>query len=129
MTRSRYFADTAALEFGPFRLIPATCKLSYGNRRVNLGSRAGAILVQLVENAGELVASTELLARVWPVAKVNSGTLRVHVAFLRKTFNQLAGESDYIHTIHGHGYRFVMPVRHVLNLFESFEPARQQTYC
>jgi DNA-binding winged helix-turn-helix (wHTH) protein len=129
MTRTRYFTDTAALEFGPFRLIPATCKLSYGNRRVNLGSRAGAILVQLVENAGELVAAAELLTRVWPVANVTSGTLRVHVAFLRKTFNELAGECDYIHTIHGHGYRFVMPVRHVPHLLESFELARPQTCC
>jgi DNA-binding winged helix-turn-helix (wHTH) protein len=113
MTRSSYADDTPALEFGPFRLITASQLLFCGNRRVNLGSRARAILLELVENAGQLVAHAQLLQRAWPVANVAPGTLRVHVAALRKTLSEFTGESDCIQNIHGHGYRLVMPVRRV----------------
>jgi DNA-binding winged helix-turn-helix (wHTH) protein len=107
-------SDSApALEFGPFRLILGTRHLFCDNRRVNLGSRARTILLVLLENAGQVVPHTELLERVWPVAIVCSGTLRVHMAALRKVFHEFAGESDYISTIHGHGYRFAIPVRRV----------------
>lgn len=105
--------NAPALEFGPFRFILATRLLLCNNRRVNLGSRARTILLVLLENAGQVVPHTKLLERVWPVAIVCCGTLRVHVAALRKVFSQLTGESDYISTIHGHGYRFAMPVRRV----------------
>lgn len=113
MTHSSYADDTPALEFGPFRLISATQLLFCDNRRVNLGSRARAILLELAENAGQLVAHAQLLRRVWPLANVAPGTLRVHMAALRKTLSELTGESDCIQNIHGHGYRFVMPVRRV----------------
>jgi DNA-binding winged helix-turn-helix (wHTH) protein len=113
MTCSSRPDSAPALEFGPFRLILATRLLFCDHRRVNLGSRARSILLVLLENAGQVVAHTELVERVWPVAIVCGGTLRVHVAALRKVFSQFAGESDYISTIHGHGYRFAIPVRRV----------------
>ena len=103
--------DAEALEFGPFRLMPATRTLFRGKQRVDLGCRAGAILVELVKNAGELVTNAKLLTHVWPAAKVTSGTLRVHIASLRKTLNEFARDDDFIHTVHGHGYRFVAPVK------------------
>jgi DNA-binding winged helix-turn-helix (wHTH) protein len=113
MARSSHPEEAPALEFGPFRLILATQLLYCDNRRIHLGSRVRTILLMLLENAGQIVPHTQLLERVWPVAIVSAGTLRVHVAALRKIFQQCAGESDYIATIHGHGYRFAIPVRRV----------------
>ena len=53
-----------AHSFGPFRILPERQLLLEGGTPVRLGSRAFAILVTLVERAGEVVSKEELMARV-----------------------------------------------------------------
>jgi len=113
MTHAARTDDNLVLEFGPFRLIPATRQLFCHDRCVKLGSRARAILLELADNPGQLVTHADLLRRVWPVTNVSTGTVRVHIAALRRTLMQFAGDCDCIQSIHGHGYRFVTPVRRV----------------
>jgi DNA-binding winged helix-turn-helix (wHTH) protein len=48
--------------FGAFRLLPAQLLLLEGGKPVRLGSRALAILIALVERAGEVVSKEELIA-------------------------------------------------------------------
>jgi hypothetical protein len=47
-------------------------------------ARAFDILVTLVEGAGETIDKDQLIARTWPDTVVDEGSLRVHVAALRK---------------------------------------------
>src|SRR3981081_3868532 len=72
------------IAFGPFRLYPEQRMLLRANAPLQLGSRAREILLALVERAGEIVKKNELIARVWPDTIVEEGTLRVHIAALRK---------------------------------------------
>jgi hypothetical protein len=79
-----------------------------GGEPVQLGGRAFDILVALTERAGQVVSKTELMDFVWPDTTVDEGTLRFHVASLRKALGE--GDSGrYVTTVHGGGYCFVAP--------------------
>jgi predicted ATPase/DNA-binding winged helix-turn-helix (wHTH) protein len=96
--------------FGPFRLFPARRMLIEDDRQVRLGGRALDLLIDLVEHAPNVVAKDELLARVWPDVTVEEGSLRVHVASLRRALGDGRTGRRYIVNIPGRGYSFVAPL-------------------
>jgi predicted ATPase/DNA-binding winged helix-turn-helix (wHTH) protein len=96
--------------FGPFRLFPARELLLEGDKPLHLGSRALEILKALIERPGTLVTKEDLVARVWPTTFVEEGSLRVHMAALRRALADGQAGKQYIITIPGRGYRFVAPV-------------------
>jgi len=93
--------------FGPFRLFPAQQLLLEGESPVRLGGRAWDLLLALVEQAGRVVTKEALSARLWPNIAVEEGTLRVHVAALRKALRDGQEGQRYIANIAGRGYAFV----------------------
>jgi len=101
LTRPRQFA------FGPFRLFPAQQLLLEGESPVRLGSRARDLLIALLEQAGQVITKEALSARVWPNIVVEEGSLRVHVAALRKALRDGQEGRRYIANVAGRGYSFV----------------------
>jgi DNA-binding winged helix-turn-helix (wHTH) protein len=67
----------------------------------------------LVEHAGELMTKRDLLEQVWRNVCVEEGTLRVHIAGLRKILGDGKDGARYLENITGLGYRFVAPVMRV----------------
>ena len=98
------------LRFGPFRLDPQQRIIRHANTPLRLGSRAREILLTLVEHAGKTVNKRELMARVWPDTLVEEGTLRVHIAALRKALGDGKFGMRYVENVTGHGYRFIAPI-------------------
>jgi predicted ATPase len=64
-------------------------------------------LVYLVEHPGEVIAKQELIDHVWPDVTVEEGSLRVHVAAIRKALGDGQFGNRYITNIKGRGYSFV----------------------
>ena len=81
-----------------------------GGKPVRLGSRARELLTALTERPGILVKKGELIKRVWPDTVVEEGTLRVHVAALRRILENSQGGARYVENVTGQGYRFVARV-------------------
>jgi predicted ATPase/DNA-binding winged helix-turn-helix (wHTH) protein len=96
--------------FGSFQLVPAQRLLQDNGRSLRLGSRALAILITLVECAGETVSKDQLIGRVWPDTAVDEGALRVHVAAVRKALGDGREGNRFIVSDPGRGYSFVAPV-------------------
>ena len=101
------------IAFGPFRLYPEQRVVLRADTPLRLGSRAWAILLLLVERAGEIVKKRELMARVWPDTIVAEGSLRVHIAALRKALGDGEGGMRYVENVNGHGYRFIAPLTRI----------------
>ena len=110
MTRNIHTSSELAFAFGPFRLFPLQRVLMCADEPVALGSRAREILVALVERAGKVVKKNELRERVWPDTVVEEGTLRVHIAALRRALGDRGSGSRYVENVTGYGYRFIAPV-------------------
>src|ERR1700748_3067278 len=98
------------LRFGPFELNVAERSLRKANQVIPLGGRAYDILIVLLENAGEVVAKAELIAKAWPDVTVEEGSLRVHLSALRKALGDGQFGNKYIASIAGQGYSFIAPV-------------------
>ena len=73
-----------AISFGPFSLIASERLLTKKGAPVELSARALDILIALLSNPNEVVTKTDLLSRVWPDVTVEEGSLRFHIANLRK---------------------------------------------
>ena len=98
------------LRFGPFELNVAQRSLKKADQVIPLGGRAYDILIALLENAGEVVAKAELIAKAWPDVTVEEGSLRVHLSALRKALGDGQFGNKYIASIQGRGYSFIAPV-------------------
>ncbi|MET0710487.1 MAG: winged helix-turn-helix domain-containing protein, partial [Tardiphaga sp.] len=95
------------LRFGPFELSVGERVLRRDGVALPLGSRALDILIYLSGHLGEVVSKQQLLDHVWPDVTVEEGSLRVHVAAIRKALGDGKFGNRYIANIQGRGYSFV----------------------
>jgi predicted ATPase/DNA-binding winged helix-turn-helix (wHTH) protein len=95
------------LRFGPFLLSIGERALRRDGRVLPLGDRALDILTYLADRPGEVIAKQELMDHVWSDVTVEEGSLRVHVAAIRKALSDGQFGDRYIANIKGRGYSFV----------------------
>src|SRR6266403_895982 len=95
------------LRFGPFELSIGERVLRRDGQVLPLGGRALDILIYLAERPGEVIAKQELIDHVWPDVTVEEGSLRVHVAAIRKALGDGQFGNRYIANIKARGYSFV----------------------
>jgi predicted ATPase/DNA-binding winged helix-turn-helix (wHTH) protein len=109
-SRPRALADDDVqrnLQFGPFELSSRERVLRRDGVVLPLGSRALDILIYLAERTGEVIAKQELMDHVWSDVTVEEGSIRVHVAAIRKALGDGQFGNRYIANIKGRGYSFV----------------------
>jgi DNA-binding winged helix-turn-helix (wHTH) protein len=95
------------LRFGPFELSSRERALRREGMVLPLGSRALDILIYLAQRPGEVIAKQDLIDHVWPDVTVEEGSLRVHVAAIRKALADGQFGNRYVANIRGRGYSFV----------------------
>lgn len=99
--------------FGPFCLSPGARLLTKRGEPVPIGGRSFDLLVALTEQPGQVLSKRDLLKRVWSDVVVEDGSLRFHMAGLRKLLGDGEGGTRYIATQVGVGYAFVAPIERV----------------
>ena len=75
-----------------------------------LGRRAVAVLLQLVDNAGDVVTKDQLMDAGWGGMAVEESNLAVQISSLRRLIDPNDGPS-WIETMPRRGYRFTGPVQ------------------
>lgn len=116
------------LRFGPFQLSAVRRQLLLEGQPVSLGSRSFALLLALVEHAGEVLSKDTLMRLVWPDSVVEDSNLRVHMAALRKALGVPAGGGQYILNIPLRGYSFVATVERLRPASSAAEPPPPQAH-
>src|SRR3954465_6657344 len=96
--------------FGPFNLLVSERLLTKVGVPIELGARALDILITLTSKPNEVVSKHDLMSRVWPDVRVEEGSLRFHMANLRKALGDGKNGARYITTLAGRGYCFVAPI-------------------
>jgi DNA-binding winged helix-turn-helix (wHTH) protein len=97
--------------FGPFEVHVASGELLKQGKRIKLQEQPFRLLVILLENAGEIVARSEIQERIWEQNTFVDfdSSLRVAVRKLREALDDDADNPRYIETIPKRGYRFLGP--------------------
>lgn len=98
------------ISFGAFTLFAGERLLTREGVPVKLGARALDILVALTSAPNEVCSKEELMSRVWPGVTVEEGSVRFHVASLRKALGDGKDGARFIATLPGRGYCFVAAV-------------------
>ncbi|EJN10548.1 putative ATPase [Bradyrhizobium sp. YR681] len=88
---------------------------------LHVGGRALDILIFLAERPGEVVDKRELVKRIWADVNVDEGSLRFHVAALRKALGDTGKSARYVVNVPGRGYCFVA------SFAQATPPAAQPT--
>lgn len=99
--------EDSAISFGPFRLFPRSRLLEKDGAPLHLGGRALDILIFLAERPGEVVDKRVLVKRIWANVNVDEGSLRFHIAALRKALGDTGKSARYVVNVPGRGYCFV----------------------
>src|SRR5580700_7521400 len=95
------------LRFGPFELSIGERMLQRDGQVLPLGGRALDILIYLADRPGEVIAKQVLIDHAWSNVTVEEGSLRVHVAAIRKALGDGQFGNRYIANIKARGYSFV----------------------
>src|ERR1700757_3456390 len=89
------------LHFGPFELSGKERVLRRDGATLPLGGRALDVLLYLAERPGEVITKQELIEHVWSDVTVEEGSIRVHVAAIRKALGDGQFGNRYIANIKG----------------------------
>ncbi len=104
--------------FDAFRLDLDSGCLWRDTEMIPLRPKTFAVLVSLVERAGQLATKQELLDAVWPQTCVGDAVLKACLHEIRQALGDTAKSQQYIRTVHRRGYRFTAPVTAV----DALEP-------
>jgi DNA-binding winged helix-turn-helix (wHTH) protein/tetratricopeptide (TPR) repeat protein len=96
--------------FEGFRLDRHDERLWRGQEILPLHPKSFAVLCCLLTQAGQLVTKDQILEAVWPETAVSEAVLHVAIRELRRVLGDGARRPRLIETVHGRGYRFMVPV-------------------
>lgn len=100
----------AQIQRGPLVIHPDQVRVLARGQEVQLKRREFNLLMTLVLEPGRVFSRQDLLERAWGAeGYVDSRTVDVHVAWLRKKLDEAGGLAHMIETVHRAGYRFVVP--------------------
>ena len=96
-------------EFRGVRFDPAKLKAQGPDGGVEMTRREMDIIAYLNQNPDRIVSKRDLLADVWQYSDpdVETRTVDIHMQKLRKKIASIFGESPYIETVRGEGFRLV----------------------
>ncbi|HXE53044.1 MAG TPA: winged helix-turn-helix domain-containing protein, partial [Tepidisphaeraceae bacterium] len=87
-------------------------RLTVDGKDVALEPKTFAVLVLLASNAGKTLTHDDILDAVWGHRHVTQNVLHRAIALLRQALGGRSPQRQYIHTVHGVGYRFDARVLH-----------------
>lgn len=98
-------------EFGNFQLNIGKGVLLREREPVSLQWKTFELLCVLVKSNGNLIATNELMDKLWADTFVEENNLRQHISALRKALGENGNGNVFIETVPRRGYRFLPEVR------------------
>jgi DNA-binding winged helix-turn-helix (wHTH) protein len=101
--------------FSNFELDLDLFTLARDGDHIHVGRRILDLLVCLIQNRDRVVTPDFLRDEVWGGVALSESTIPTAISDLRKALGDNTDEPEFIETIRGRGYRFVMDARVVKN--------------
>jgi len=106
--------------FGDAILDTQRYELRRAGQLVKLEPKAHQMLAYLLSRHDRVVSKQELLAALWPAANVHDSAVARCVSVIRQALGDRQDVQQVIQTIHGAGYRCIVPVCYRLR--ENVDP-------
>jgi class 3 adenylate cyclase/DNA-binding winged helix-turn-helix (wHTH) protein/tetratricopeptide (TPR) repeat protein len=96
--------------FGAYMLDLNRGELYRAGEAIPLQPQVFKVLTYLVQHRDRVLSKQELFERLWPEQFVSDAALERCIRLARRALGDAGGAGRAIQTLHGRGYRFVMPV-------------------
>lgn len=107
---ARRDTDIVAMEVGVIQMDVARRRVTVNGEPVHLPLKQFELLRVLMANKGRVLTREELFKAVWDSEAVyDTGTLDVHIRWLRERVEADPSRPQYIRTVRGVGYKIVSP--------------------
>ncbi|HET6555344.1 MAG TPA: winged helix-turn-helix domain-containing protein [Dyella sp.] len=103
--------SAAWIAFGTVEIDTLGHRLFVNGEEVGIERKAFAVLVLLAREPGRVLSRDEILDIVWGHVHVTPGVLNRVIALLRHALGESGEENQYLHTVHGVGFRLDAQVR------------------
>ncbi|MDE2270910.1 MAG: winged helix-turn-helix domain-containing protein [Xanthomonadaceae bacterium] len=103
--------EPGAIVFDDIEIDIAGRRLTVGGKDVALEPKTFAVLVLLASHPGTTLTHDGILDAVWGHRHVTQNVLHRAIALVRQALGGHSPARQYIHTVHGVGYRFDAPVQ------------------
>jgi DNA-binding response OmpR family regulator len=108
----KYFVlneKTELHRFGDIEHHPNTHSLLKSNKKIELTILENRILLYFLKNVNKVINRDELMMVVWGYnSDVNTRTLDMHIVRLRKKIEENSDRPEYLQTLRGIGFKFVV---------------------
>ena len=110
MRRSREDDEDGSVTVGDLRIDGTAHRVYANGEPVQIGPTEYRLLHFFMTHPERVYARSQLLDHVWGGnVYVEERTVDVHIRWLRKKLEEDPSDPDWILTVRGHGYRFVVP--------------------
>ncbi len=96
--------------FGEFTLDLGSFTLREGDAEIALEPQVMSLLAHFVQHGDRLITRDELLDELWGHRFVSESAVATQIKTLRKALGDDGRTQGIIKTVHGQGYRFIVPV-------------------
>lgn len=94
------------LEWGPLRLDPNTCEVSYQGQPLHLTPKEYNLLELFLRGGRRVYSRSAIVDHLWPFEEPpEEDTVKAHVKGLRHKLRAVGAPADLIETVYGLGYR------------------------
>ncbi|MEA4915409.1 MAG: response regulator transcription factor [Christensenella sp.] len=96
------------LEAGPFRYMPDEMKLFKNGIDIPLSSKESLLMKYFLNNPNKVLSKEQIYIHVWGNNVIDDNTIMVHIRHLRMKIEDDPQQPDFLKTVRGIGYQFVL---------------------
>ena len=93
---------------GPFQYNTSTLRFYKNGREILLSSKENAMMKLFIDNVNRIFSKDMLYDLIWGEAIIDENAIMVYVNRLRQKIEEDPSNPQYIQTVRGLGYRFVV---------------------
>ncbi len=101
--------DNTILRAGPFTYHTRTLRLFKNDEEIPLSSKENALMKLFIGNIDHIYSKDMLYELIWGEKAVDDNTIMVYISRLRQKIEEDPAQPQYLQTVRGLGYRFVLP--------------------
>lgn len=97
---------SSALTWGPLKLDPNSCEVTYEESHLSLSPKEYRLLEMFLRSGRRVFSRTQILDHLWAFESCpEEHTVRAHIKGLRQKLKLAGAPPDFIETVYGLGYR------------------------
>lgn len=100
--------EQSILSAGPFRYNTSTLRFYKNGEEIVLSSRENAMMKLFLDNPNRIFSKDMIYDLVWGESIIDENAIMVYINRLRQKIEDNPGKPQYIQTVRGLGYRFVI---------------------